>query len=608
MAGPNGVQPASGVDIPPPSLEVPTFTPTTGAVGGAGSDVKLPPPSVTQDPVDTKFPPAPTSVDPPAAGSGPLVPVPPLPGAGGPAPIGPLGPSTPVPPIPPVGGPAIPIPGGDNPVAPPATNVRPAAPASASLPAKITQMVTLEAVCPETVVYGGEFKYDLIVKNAGSVPVSGVRIEDELPAGAKYVGSDPPAELNADRISWAIGTLDAGAEKRITVRLRPSDEGEIRSRATVVYSAAVDAKTRVTRPRLAIAVMGAEVCKAGEETVFQIKVVNNGTGPAQRMILQAKLSEGLFHKQGAVIEAELSNLAAGESKTIPLSVTASKAGLQSCQITVAAQGSQDATGKSSVNVVEPRLEIAQTGPAKCFVRAEPTYEITLSNPGTAATDPITLYSILPEGFEYLQATDGAAFNAASRAVVWKLPGLAPGATKALSLKVRSAVAGDGVLRTVAQASAEQPGGAVVGAGGVPAARPLGRVLEAKTETPVSAEGVAAVRFEVIDLEDPVAVGKEAIYEIRVMNQGTGACTNVQLVAAMAEGTAHTSSSGPTTVKAQGQHLVFEPIPTLGVKGEAVYRVKVRGAASGDQRFRVQLTCDQIRTPIVKEESTRFVKE
>ncbi len=74
----------------------------------------------------------------------------------------------------------------------------------------------------------------------------------------------------------------------------------------------------------------------------------------------------------------------------------------------------------------------------------------------------------------------------------------------------------------------------------------------------------------IDLDDPVEVGKEAVYEIRVTNQGTGACTNVQLVAALAEGTEYKGSSGPTQVKPQGQHLVFDPIPTLAAKGEAVY--------------------------------------
>ena len=97
-------------------------------------------------------------------------------------------------------------------------------------------------------------------------------------------------------------------------------------------------------------------------------------------------------------------------------------------------------------------------------------------------------------------------------------------------------------------------------------RPAGRALEAKTETAIKAEGVAAVRFEVIDLDDPVEVGKEAVYEIRVTNQGTGACTNVQLVAALAEGTAYTGSSGPTQVKAQGQTPGLRPDPDAGREG------------------------------------------
>ena len=144
--------------------------------------------------------------------------------------------------------------------------------------------------------------------------------------------------------------------------------------------------------------------------------------------------------------------------------------------------------------------------------------------------------------------------------------------------------------------------------GAGAMKPAGRVLEAKAETAVKAEGVAAVRFDVKGLENPVEVGKDAVYEIRVTNQGTGACTNVQLMAAMAENTTFSGANGPTTVKAQGQTLVFEAIPTLAVKGEMVYTVRVRGGAAGDHRFRVQLTCDQVRTPVVKEESTSFYKQ
>jgi len=202
-----------------------------------------------------------------------------------------------------------------------------------------------------------------------------------------------------------------------------------------------------------------------------------------------------------------------------------------------------------------------------------------------------------------KASDAGAFTATNRAVSWKLPGLPAGGTKAVAVKLRAASAGDVVFRTVAVAA---PDASVTPAG--VGTKPAGRALEAKSETAIKAEGVAAVRFDVKGLENPVEVGKDAVYEIRITNQGTGACSNVQVMAAMAENTTFSGSNGPTTVKAQGQTLVFDPIATLPVKGEMVYTVRVRGNAPGDQRFRVQLTCDQVRTPVVKEESTSFYKQ
>ena len=64
--------------------------------------------------------------------------------------------------------------------------------------------------------------------------------------------------------------------------------------------------------------------------------------------------------------------------------------MQACEIVVVADGSADTKAKAAVNVVEPMLVVKQTGPAHCLVKAEPTYTIELSNPGTAATDPVTL--------------------------------------------------------------------------------------------------------------------------------------------------------------------------------------------------------------------------
>jgi uncharacterized repeat protein (TIGR01451 family) len=475
------------------------------------------------------------------------------------------------------------------------------------LPSKMSQCVTVEAICPESVVYNAEFRYELIVRNEGNVAAQNVRVEDEVPAGARYIGSDPPAELNGDKLVWAVGTMDARTDKRIVVRMRPSEEGELRSRAMVSYSASVEARTRVTRPRIAVTATCSEVCRVGDDAVFQIKVTNSGTGPAQNMVLRAEMTDGLFYPQapklGPKLETTLAALPAGETKTLTLPLNAVKAGLNACQFTVTAEGSQETSAKAQVNVVEPQLQITQVGPAKCLVRAEPTYEITLSNPGTAATDAITLHAVLPDGFDYTQSSDSGAFSPSNRAVSWKLQGLPPGGTKTVALKLRATAAGDVTLRTIAVAAPEQQI-APAGAG----AKPVGRVLEAKGESTIHSEGVAAVRFEVKDLDDPVEVGKEAIYEIRVTNQGTGVCTQVQLMAVLANDTTFTGSTGPTNVKAQGQTLVFDPIATLNVKEEKVYTVRVKGNVEGDRRFRVQLMCDQVRTPVQKEESTSFYKQ
>jgi uncharacterized repeat protein (TIGR01451 family) len=600
IAGPNGVSQAGGQTLPPPKMDGGAFRASPVGVAAPALPPLPPSPGLPAVPNIPAVPTTPVPLPPSVSGKAePSLPAaPPLPAVSTPPSPFPVVPSVPQSTVLPPNVPATPS-------TAPATRTLP----TGLMPGRTTPSVTIEAVCPETVVFGQELAYKLIVRNTGTSAVAGVRVDDELPSGSRYVGSEPVAESNGDHLTWQLGALEAGAEKQITVRVKPSEEGETHSRATVTLTSTVDARTRVTRPRLVVAVVGSEVCRAGEETSFQIKVTNSGTGPATHSVVRAQLSDGLLHSQGVVIEAPIENVPAGETKIVKLNVSAAKAGLQWCQITVTAAGSPDATAKASTNVVEPMLTVKQSGPAKCLVRAEPTFTIELSNPGTAATDPVVLQSVLPDGFEWInQASDSG--TCSGRTVTWRLPALAAGSNRTLTLKLRASAATDArgsLLRTVAHAG---PAGVVPAGGATPVRN--SRSLEAKAETAVVAEGVAAVRFDVVGLDNPVAVGKEVTYEIRVMNQGTGACSNVQIAAALAEGTefvgATTGNNQNGTAKVVGQQLSFDLLPTLGVKGEVVYRVRVKGNAAGDLRFRVQLSCDQLKTPVVKEESTTFVKE
>lgn len=513
--------------------------------------------------------------------------------------------------------PAVPPPSGPQPlvptVAPQAVPVAPMAAASHVTPfpdmpllAKQAPSVAIEYIAPESVGVGQALECVLLVRNTGSSAVANVRVEDELPAGSQLISSDPIAEHSGDRLSWNLGTLDAGAEKRIKISIKPGAEGEIRSRAIVRFTSGAEARIKVTRPRIAVALSGQESARVGDEVPFSIKITNTGSGTANHVLIKARLSDGLHHPAGSQIEAMIDRLQAGESKTITLRAMATRSGANNCQIHALGDGLAAESATANVAIVEPMLQAKLVGPARCNVRAEPEYRIDLANPGSAATDPLRVWVVLPEGFDFISAGDAGTHQALNRTVIWTLPALAANSSRSLSLKLKATTATEGSLKLIAQAAPAAESGVITAS--AKSATNSTRILEAKTDLTIKSEGVPALRFEVADVEDPVEVGKEALYDIRIVNQGTGPCTNVVVTAHLADGTVTAGANGPTTARGQGLQIVFDPLPTLAAKGEAVYRVRIRGNQAGDMKLRVQVACDEIRTPAIREEITRFFKD
>lgn len=476
------------------------------------------------------------------------------------------------------------------------------------LPARQTPAVTIEIIAPPSISVGQTFTYELVVRNGGTNRVSHLRIEDAVPAKATLVSTEPAAETSANRLGWNVDTLEAGAERRFKVSLKPGEEGDIRSRATVSFATAVESRMTVTRPRVTAVMTAPEIVRVGEKVPFKITLTNSGTGPAAKVTLRARFGEGLNHPAGQIIEAELTDLPAGETKTLTLEATAVASGAATCVLSTTADGNAPENAQAAVTLVEPLLVVKQTGPEKCLVNAQPTFQIELSNPGSAATDPVNVWAAVPEGFEFIETSDAGAFDPGSRTVGWRLPALTAGSSRILTLKLKAAGPSNGTMRILAQTVGSEPptpaGAGVVTAGHRPTT--TGKPLEARVDAPLKSEGVPALRFQVIDLEDPVLVGQEAVYEVRVMNQGTGPCTGVQLAVELTDGTTAVGAEGPTTGRVSGTQIVFDPITDLAVKAEVVYRLRVRASRAGDSRFRARVSCDQIRTPVVKEESTSFI--
>src|SRR4029077_16714094 len=85
------------------------------------------------------------------------------------------------------------------------------------------------------------------------------------------------------------------------------------------------------------------------------------------------------------------------------------------------------------------------------------------------------------------------------------------------------------------------------------------------------------------------------YEIRVTNTGSKTETNLKLVCTIPDEMQFKTAQGPARFHEQGKDIVFDELPKLAPRADAIYRVMVKGIAAGDVRFRAQIT------------STNFVK-
>jgi len=115
-------------------------------------------------------------------------------------------------------------------------------------------------------------------------------------------------------------------------------------------------------------------------------------------------------------------------------------------------------------------------------------------------------------------------------------------------------------------------------------------------------GIAAILIDTVDLEDPIQVGNDVTYEVKVTNQGSTEATNVRLTFRLPPQEEFVSGGGATPVH-NGEVIQSDSLPTLAPKAAAKWQVIVKARAAGDVRFTVEVKSDQFEKPIREEEST-----
>jgi uncharacterized repeat protein (TIGR01451 family) len=268
---------------------------------------------------------------------------------------------------------------------------------------------------------------------------------------------------------------------------------------------------------------------------------------------------------------------------LDLSLTAEKAGHVVNVLTARAEGNLQVQQQVEFEVIAPELAVTIEGPGRRYLERPATYQVTVENSGTAPARDVEVITKLPKGMRFVEANNMGQYDAGTHAIYWSLAELPEGERGTVELVAMPVEAGTQTLEVEGRA---QQG------------------LTDQTSQPILVEGIASILFEVRDAEDPIEVGGETSYEIRVANQGTKAATNVQIVVGLPAGLQAVSAEGATPHAVQGPGVVFEPLQQLAPRTDTLYRVTVKGAQPGDQRVKVEVKSDDLSQPILREESTR----
>jgi uncharacterized repeat protein (TIGR01451 family) len=447
--------------------------------------------------------------------------------------------------------------------------------------------VKLSLAAPPAVAVNQDIPYTITLTNAGRIESRGMTVHDTVPPNATYVSSEPPAIVEGNRLTWTLGMLPPGQSHTVNLVLRARAVGQ------VVNTAAVDtvegqhaeqsATTEVTQPGLNLTFTGPGTGVIGAPLNYEVRVTNPGNGPATNVLLNAGYDEGLEHETGAkTLELRLGTLAPGETKNLPLILTARRAGRFVTRVVATADGGLRATGEHAVVVQQARLSVTMKGPRTRIKDRPAEWEITVTNPGDVALTNVVVRDQLPPELAFVSATEGG--QQVNGDVEWRIGTLEPKAQKVVRVMTNtSKITKQAVNVAVATADPN---------------------LHEEARAGLEIYGVPAYSFQVRAVGDPVVdLNKTIKYEITVINTGSLPANNVEVRAQIPKEMELVSADGPSKESVAGKTVTFAAVNGVEPQKTLTYTIRVKAVKAGDVRFQGELRAETLQTPVIKQEQT-----
>ncbi len=448
--------------------------------------------------------------------------------------------------------------------------------------------LSIRKIAPAEVQVNHAAVFTTRIKNVGKITAYGVKITDYVPRGARLESAHPEfIRTPTGAIQWELVALEPGEEASVSMKVTPLTEGEIGSVATVSFATRASVRTVSTKPQLTIQQTFNKTALIGETVLVNIVVSNPGSGDATGIVVEADIPIELSHVAGNELEYQIGTLRPGQSKQLQLRLLAKTAGIIQNILTVRGKGQIENRSIEPMRIVAPALQVSLRGPAIRYLDRQTTYSVEVLNPGTASARNVELVAYLPKGLKFVSTDHHGEYDNSEHAVYWKLEELPPQIGDSVKLMAIAIEPGEQKVRLEGTAD-------------------LG--VRARFEHVVRVESVPELEFSVKDTADPIELGSDTTYEIKVVNRGTRTATGVQIAASFPQALKPIQGGGPSDVRIEGQIVLFSPLQRLAPGAEAVFRVKAKAIAQGDNVIRVQISSDDKTTPVTKEESTRVYSD
>ncbi len=445
--------------------------------------------------------------------------------------------------------------------------------------------IQVDTYGPRTIGVNKTGTYKVVVTNQSNFAAESLDVGVMLPSWIAIrnvnltAGNRVAEEADGfNKLIWSVKSIPANSSHTMTIDAVPTkaqmfDVGIEWAMVPRVASTNVD----VTEPRLAMKISGPNDVQYGEKAVYQVTVLNPGTGTAENVVV--KLPQALGGEQ-----AKLHDILPGQEKDFTVELLARTAGELNLNTSASADGGLETAAGRKIIVHRAELAIQIQGPAEKYSGTSGHYIVTVLNTGDAPAQNVVAAIALPAGVKYLGGIESVE-NEATR-VRWKIGTLDQGDQR--TYKIKCELNADGQLRFDA---------GVRGDGELAAAH----AVETNVQT------VADLVLTVADPKGPLPVGEELEYTIRINNRGTRAARAVNLVMQFSKGIEPSKVDGLEHQIMTGQ-VMFSPIEQIAPGQEVEFTVTAVASLAGTHVFRAQLICDESDSREVAEGTTKFFGE